>query len=647
MIFKNIDDALKTPLEVTFLSLERKDLTPLPKTLAPFQNLEQLSIQGMDKEIHWLDFSTLPQLKKLSITYSSLTELPDSLKACQQLQELNLSINNLEELPQVIRSLKALKKLSIGNNKIKELPKWIGELSQLEQLLLNSNQLTKLPDVFDKMPNLTKVSFSHNQLEELPDSLAKESIDGSIVLNPFKKRFPSAALYWNTKYVIDFGATPILERLGMDKRKAQAFWDVLREHNLSGKQRLSAYYIMVDMDEYKDQLALEDLFLMLHLKWGKFGQMYINAQKILVDLHEEYRKQNPIKKGEAITVLGTTAIKRKELKERAIAFGLEFHSKIKKNTKHLVIGKGFKKYKGFDQEGLVFWSDVNIHKALEVREEHFLLEDTEDNQVSKQNLSELLLSQDSDTVQLGLDLLKTAGTPSEVITDLFLIIKNGNLNADIRKKAQNALDLYNDVAIKEKMEKYKYPLVRKDIDERTLQENIDIYTKDTSLDKSKIGPYLFATQGIGLRHWFAQIDKIERKKIVEDLLRQQPDILLNGAWFTDIEEVFQFTQAKRLSLNQSKFRNFPEQVLAFEQLEYLSLEKNTVKTLPNQLKKLSKLQELNLDRNKLKEYPKVIEEMPNLKKIRVYDNPFTKQKDRGINTDLYIVRYNSSELIRK
>ena len=62
----------------------------------------------------------------LSLSFVTLTELPESLRELTQLQSLNLSGNQLTGLPEWLGEHTQLQSLDISHNQLTELPEWLG-----------------------------------------------------------------------------------------------------------------------------------------------------------------------------------------------------------------------------------------------------------------------------------------------------------------------------------------------------------------------------------------------------------------------------------------------------------------------------------------------------------------------------------------
>lgn len=123
---------------------------------------------------------------RLSLSFNSLTELPQQLKA-PELQVLFLRDNPLKEIPKAFfESFRSLKVLDLRKTLISKLPSALGHnLKQLVSLNLSSCiNLEMIPDSTGEMRGLQRLDLSHCfKLASLPSSLSK--LTGLQTLNLF------------------------------------------------------------------------------------------------------------------------------------------------------------------------------------------------------------------------------------------------------------------------------------------------------------------------------------------------------------------------------------------------------------------------------------------------------------------------------
>lgn len=114
----------------------------------------------------------LTNLKKLTLRYNQITELPDWIDSLIVLESLNLNMNNINKLPSKIGNLAHLKELLLWKNELQDLPNSICSLHSLKYLNLRLNQLKSLPMDLGKLINLIDLNLHDNKLTHIPESIA-------------------------------------------------------------------------------------------------------------------------------------------------------------------------------------------------------------------------------------------------------------------------------------------------------------------------------------------------------------------------------------------------------------------------------------------------------------------------------------------
>lgn len=112
--------------------------------------------------------------------------LPDTLGQLQRLEELDLGRNGITTVPRPVASLRGLKKLSLDYNDIHDLPAFVGELPNLQELSLNANGGVRLPQSLAGLKGL-KVYMGNNRLK-LREQRA------------LRARFPDAVFSFENEY---------------------------------------------------------------------------------------------------------------------------------------------------------------------------------------------------------------------------------------------------------------------------------------------------------------------------------------------------------------------------------------------------------------------------------------------------------------
>lgn len=177
--------------------VESLELRTIPDVL--FDELPALhKKKPFDSVLLWASPTVLPErfaelapfLKKLTLGYTDITELPDVVCQCTKLEVLELHEPELVRLNPKLKKLKALKKLVIGRaKKLKALPVEVCELPNLEELGLWFVRMKTLPPEIGKLTSLRVLDLYSSSVTTLPDELARLS-----ELETIKARFAPAVL---------------------------------------------------------------------------------------------------------------------------------------------------------------------------------------------------------------------------------------------------------------------------------------------------------------------------------------------------------------------------------------------------------------------------------------------------------------------
>ena len=93
-----------------------------------------------------------------------VTALPESLADFEQLVHLDVQGNFISRLPDSIGELRALTVLRSQSNQLLELPDSIGRIEGLRELVLSGNRLSSLPGAVEDLPNLERLFVADNPL---------------------------------------------------------------------------------------------------------------------------------------------------------------------------------------------------------------------------------------------------------------------------------------------------------------------------------------------------------------------------------------------------------------------------------------------------------------------------------------------------
>ena len=107
----------------------------------------------------------------MDLSFTKLTELPESIGNLSSLSQLNLGDTSLTELPESIGNLSSLSQLNLGDTSLTEVPESIGNLSSLSSLDLSFTKLTELPESIGNLSSLSSLDLHGTNLSKLPESI--------------------------------------------------------------------------------------------------------------------------------------------------------------------------------------------------------------------------------------------------------------------------------------------------------------------------------------------------------------------------------------------------------------------------------------------------------------------------------------------
>ncbi|KAK2920574.1 hypothetical protein Q8A73_000059 [Channa argus] len=170
-LLKNITELIISNTSITFEDIRN--------VLQSLDSLMHLRLDNMEEVISKGLLATvckMPTLRKLDLSYNSVTSLSAELVNCSQLSDLDLSNNGMTELS--IRSLKRLRSLKLNINFLTKVPEDIRSLSTLEILYLSDNHISDLGcEDFINTTSLTELYLNTNRIPKLNNCVFENFAD--------------------------------------------------------------------------------------------------------------------------------------------------------------------------------------------------------------------------------------------------------------------------------------------------------------------------------------------------------------------------------------------------------------------------------------------------------------------------------------
>lgn len=115
-------------------------------------------------------FPAFPSLLELSINFSDLMSVPESIIESKSLMSLNLNNNRITSIPGSIASLSNLRFINLSCNRLKDFPLEIVKMQWLRSLDLSNNKIENIPSL-EKLIVLLHLDISNNKITELHTSI--------------------------------------------------------------------------------------------------------------------------------------------------------------------------------------------------------------------------------------------------------------------------------------------------------------------------------------------------------------------------------------------------------------------------------------------------------------------------------------------
>lgn len=453
----HFSENLKELSALKYVSLTNANLDFFPEFLLHLSNLETLflstnKISKLPKTLKKL----APKLKQLHLNSNSFTTFQQPILNLKNLETLDLGMNKISRIPQKIDQLKQLKFLFLNKNRIKELPQNISELCALEKINLKNNKLENVDFLFEKMSELELLNLSYNKLNIFPKGILKfkklrrlylsankieelpENIDALqslriLFLHKNKlSKFPQSFRNLQNLEQLDLIKNPIskipiellflknLKNLTVNKQVPGN--EILRFLRTQKKgdlpERLFEIAINSALGKVRgvSLISEADLFLLINFQHSKVATF---AKEEILKRHFSKRVIK-LKKGEEITILGKTNFLKKEIKERIESLGFQFSNILSNKTKIVVLGiypnQDLKS--GSNNFRIISERDLNVF-LQNLEQPHLFTADEQE----LENLSRLLLSNQKENVEIAIQILKSGGIPSELLTNIFIAFK--------------------------------------------------------------------------------------------------------------------------------------------------------------------------------------------------------------------------------
>jgi Leucine-rich repeat (LRR) protein len=217
------------------LDLTFNSITSIPSWISEFNNLVALNLNNNNVSVIDRNIEKLSQLQELSLYKNNLSEFPSVLYSMKSLRVIDLYYNHIPKIMSDIGNLKNLEILYLANNGLFSVPNEIGDLTNLRELYLHHNKLSNLPSL-GKLSSLNILRINNNNLIEWPEGLKDLKALGNLdcSFNQFES-LPIGELEFSNMKILSLGGNP---------------WDAnLKDNMLEWIEALRAKNVVVHIDE--------------------------------------------------------------------------------------------------------------------------------------------------------------------------------------------------------------------------------------------------------------------------------------------------------------------------------------------------------------------------------------------------------------
>jgi|GEM_PF-3275384 len=612
--------ALPKFINLKVLELNLKHPLPEDAVLGQFSKLEQLVLRNKIGDLQAVCY--LLNLCRLSIEDVSTPnfKIPSSIQNLENLVQLNIKNTTITTLPPQIGQLKGLLQLNLVSNKyLATLPEELYDLSLLETLIVSGCPIAHLSEKLGALTKLKTFNISHTEVATLPTSMALHHI--------------ADFYFWECPVYDQLGnyhsfMTTLLEKV-TDSEKRKTFFNLFFGYNDRIKAQNLGVYVQEAMN-YPDAMVRAAA---MSYWYRYFESPFPPTEKMVLHLAPA---KDFLLDWEYLTPL---------LEER----GIKISPKINAQVTHLIVGDK---------------PNTALNKAIALRipvvsKGHFnaylrIFDDSvyldkkdEDTLEMAENLRNLLRSEDTANVALGLQMALGGGINDVYLYDILLLYLWNFKSEDSHKLAVQVLEKFLPMDTFQHLKNY-----HRERGYTIHEDSHNVYlsniAKHNYFDANKLAIYfyekfqaghLFCLSNPESFLWFCNkkrknsvlslqalnlkkiLDCVGKLKGVKIMYLQKNQLFALPDTFADL------MQLDTLNLDNNLLQNFPAILTTMPGLVSLSLANNNLACLPAEIGNMKGLQTLNLYNNKITALPDAVFDLPALRRIDIGgSNPIAREK---------------------
>lgn len=167
-----LDASLFELNSLNLLTISDTSLQNLPSEISNLTNLQTLLLYGNELKSLPKSFGLLEKLKVLDVSRNQLESIPDEIANLTQLTTINLSNNALKIFPSLPNSIK-LSVLDLSNNKLTTMPDiCYDDNTVLADIYIKGNSIENIPGEITRLASLKHLNLAGNKIKTVPKVLA-------------------------------------------------------------------------------------------------------------------------------------------------------------------------------------------------------------------------------------------------------------------------------------------------------------------------------------------------------------------------------------------------------------------------------------------------------------------------------------------
>lgn len=624
---------------LTGLNITGPAIDKLPPEIAGCTELRSLHLYNLPSNTNFDFLAFWPDLENLTIQNSALAEFPAQIRKITNLKSLNLSNNNIKASPNWLAEMQALVSLEICDNPLESIA--FGPANQaLQQIKIANAKLPAIPDSIAHLANLRTLYLADNAIKTVSEGInSLHQLESFNILRNPLEAFPEnlsglrALKYiqfdkkWLETYPPALLQLPALTKVPKYAKAHPATQEIPALARECCKKKIDkdfALYLLDLLTEKYDKVQTHPQARLFLCQTMNIALPSLHV-KVIDLLTQQYSQ--PISKGATLAVVGTTQHNLTQLKARLKTLGIDYSPKITAKVTHIVLGKNPKtEASTAANTSAQLMPPQTLTDFLNGADTPYLLDAAPDNSNS-QNLSEMLLSDEPDNINVALQILQGGGVPNELITDLLLVLFNTN-DAKIRQKARKLLEEYGPASLLPAYTKTAAPerFVFQMRDVVKFDKYFDTVVSSHQLDAAKILAFLRRTisprsygHNVILARQLSLLPLHEAQQAIAATIK---DNNLDLAQF-DIAnldpKIFLYRETINntlsISIRYTKLKQFPDFIAQYTNLMTLDISNNKLTTLPDSLADLPNLKHLHIPSNAFKTFPAIIYKLKSLESL--------------------------------